>query len=224
MRRFITDASHELRTPLTTDPGFAEFYRQVRPCRRRDAMSRIERVTRMGGLVRDLLLLARLDAPAIALERMICCVGLARRGPRRCSAIATSRSISVSVLDGLAGTPGCQRRNRRLRQVLGNLVPSALQQHHPGRRGSRFRWAPSAERRTGSRRRGPGIATVDAHQVSNVSPPTRRTRSSGEGRTQAFDRRFAGRAHGGWTVWTARTRVAASGSPCRESSNRWRPG
>ena len=65
MRRFIADASHELRTPLTTIRGFAELYRQgaVAPS---DQQSHIVRriedeAARMGLLVEDLLLLARLD-------------------------------------------------------------------------------------------------------------------------------------------------------------------
>ena len=65
MRRFVADASHELRTPLTSIRGFAELYRQgavgaAEETRR--LMQRIEAEgARMGLLVEDLLLLARLD-------------------------------------------------------------------------------------------------------------------------------------------------------------------
>ena len=63
MRRFITDASHELRTPLTTIRGFAELYRQGAARDVAMLLSRIEsEASRMGLLVDDLLLLARLDA------------------------------------------------------------------------------------------------------------------------------------------------------------------
>ena len=62
MRRFITDASHELRTPLTTIRGFAELYRQGAASDVEMLMCRIESESRrMGLLVEDLLLLARLD-------------------------------------------------------------------------------------------------------------------------------------------------------------------
>jgi len=62
MRRFITDASHELRTPLTTIRGFAELYRQGAARDVSMLLSRIENeASRMGMLVDDLLLLARLD-------------------------------------------------------------------------------------------------------------------------------------------------------------------
>ena len=65
MRRFVADASHELRTPLTSIRGFAELYRQGAVMSEDDisrVMRRIEdQATRMGLLVEDLLLLARLD-------------------------------------------------------------------------------------------------------------------------------------------------------------------
>ena len=76
MRRFIADASHELRTPLTAIRGFAEYYRQrggvatpdeetrgsLSPEDLDRIMQRVEsEAARMGVLVEDLLLLARLD-------------------------------------------------------------------------------------------------------------------------------------------------------------------
>lgn len=65
MRQFITDASHELRTPLASIQGYAELTRQESgelPNTTEYALARIEAEShRMGGLVRDLLLLARLD-------------------------------------------------------------------------------------------------------------------------------------------------------------------
>ena len=63
MRRFVADASHELRTPLTTIRGFAELYRQGAMSDIALLMTRIEgESARMGLLVEDLLMLARLDA------------------------------------------------------------------------------------------------------------------------------------------------------------------
>ncbi len=65
MRRFIGDASHELRTPLVTVRGYAELYRMgaiTDAEQTAQAMERIEKeAKRMGGLVEDLLALARLD-------------------------------------------------------------------------------------------------------------------------------------------------------------------
>jgi two-component system OmpR family sensor kinase len=65
MRRFVGDASHELRTPLVTVRGYAELYRMgaiTKPDDIAQAMERIEKeAIRMGGLVEDLLELARID-------------------------------------------------------------------------------------------------------------------------------------------------------------------
>lgn len=65
LRRFVADASHELRTPLTAIRGFAELHRQgavPEGAKTKELMSRIEQESiRMGALVEDLLLLARLD-------------------------------------------------------------------------------------------------------------------------------------------------------------------
>ncbi len=65
LRRFVTDASHELRTPLTSIRGYSELLRRgalADPEQGARAVSRIEdEAARMGVLVDDLLLLARLD-------------------------------------------------------------------------------------------------------------------------------------------------------------------
>src|SRR5487761_1941353 len=65
LRRFVADASHELRTPLTAIRGFAELHRQGAvqgEVATKELIGRIEKESvRMGALVEDLLLLARLD-------------------------------------------------------------------------------------------------------------------------------------------------------------------
>ena len=65
LRRFLADASHELRTPLSSIRGYAEIFRTGaarEPDQLAQAMQRIEdEAARMGGLVNDLLALARLD-------------------------------------------------------------------------------------------------------------------------------------------------------------------
>jgi two-component system OmpR family sensor kinase len=75
MRRFVGDASHELRTPLVSVRGYAELYRMgalQSPEEVAQAMQRIEKeAIRMGGLVEDLLELARLDeTKPLALTRV----------------------------------------------------------------------------------------------------------------------------------------------------------
>jgi two-component system OmpR family sensor kinase len=70
LRRFVADASHELRTPLTAIRGFSELYRQGAVKGEEKTKELVQRIEdesiRMGTLVEDLLLLARLDqAPEI---------------------------------------------------------------------------------------------------------------------------------------------------------------
>jgi two-component system OmpR family sensor kinase len=61
LRQFLADASHELRTPLTSIRGYAELYRMGAESPDK-VMGRIEEnAEQMGGLVEELLLLARLD-------------------------------------------------------------------------------------------------------------------------------------------------------------------
>ena len=65
LRRFISDASHELRTPVAAVSAYAELFdrgARDRPDDLERSMTGIQRETRrMGLLVSDLLLLARLD-------------------------------------------------------------------------------------------------------------------------------------------------------------------
>lgn len=69
LRRFVADASHELRTPLASIRGYAELTRRgpyELPPDAVHALSRVEAESiRMGSLVEDLLLLARLDAEPV---------------------------------------------------------------------------------------------------------------------------------------------------------------
>jgi two-component system OmpR family sensor kinase len=133
MRRFVADASHELRTPLTTIRGFAELYRQggVRdPAELDRLMRRIEdQAARMGLLVEDLLLLARLDQQRPLDRRPVDLLALAAEAVNDARAVAPDRRIEL-VLGGDDGDQGgalvVLGDDQRLRQVLANLVNNAL--------------------------------------------------------------------------------------------------
>jgi two-component system, OmpR family, sensor kinase len=130
MRRFITDASHELRTPLTTIRGFAELYRQGAARDVAMLLSRIEsEASRMGLLVDDLLLLARLDVQRPLEQHRVDLLALASDAVHDAQAIDPKRTITMEVLDG-PGTPEVLGDEPRIRQVLSNLVANALQ-HTP---------------------------------------------------------------------------------------------
>ena len=67
MRRFVADASHELRTPLTVIRAYAQLFTRadIDAAELRDKAMLVESESlRMGALIDELLLLARLDATA----------------------------------------------------------------------------------------------------------------------------------------------------------------
>jgi two-component system OmpR family sensor kinase len=129
MRRFVGDASHELRTPLTSIRGFAELYRQGALPARADvdrAMSRVEsEASRMGLLVEDLLLLARLDQQRPLERAPVDLLELAGDAVQDAKAVDPSREVSLEAV-AAGPAPVVEGDAARLRQVFGNLVTNAL--------------------------------------------------------------------------------------------------
>ena len=128
MRRFVADASHELRTPLTSIRGFAELTRQRGAAADPATMKRIEdEAKRMGLLVDDLLLLARLDQQRPLQHQPVDLLTLAGDSVHDVQAVQPGREIKLQILPN-SGAPVVSGDEARLRQVLGNLVSNAL--HH----------------------------------------------------------------------------------------------
>jgi two-component system OmpR family sensor kinase len=132
MRRFVADASHELRTPLTAIRGFAELYRQGAardPAELERLMRRIEdQSARMGLLVEDLLLLARLDQQRPLQRRPVDLLALAADAVTDARALQPDRPIELQAGgDGAAnGALVVLGDEPRLRQVVANLMANAL--------------------------------------------------------------------------------------------------
>ncbi|MEU7923097.1 HAMP domain-containing sensor histidine kinase [Micromonospora zamorensis] len=129
MRQFVADASHELRTPLTTIRGFAELYRQGAaraPEQTAGLLRRIEdEAARMGLLVEDLLLLARLDRERPLSLTPVELPVLASDAVHAARAMAPDRRIELEI-EPDAGPLVVSADDARLRQVIGNLVTNAL--------------------------------------------------------------------------------------------------
>jgi two-component system OmpR family sensor kinase len=132
LKQFVADASHELRTPITTIRGYAELYRGGGLAATPDldeAMRRTEQeAIRMGGLVDDLLHLARLDQGRPIEHEPVDIAFLARDAARDAQAVDPDRAIDVDT-DGALVVRGDESR---LRQVLANLVTNALVHTEPG--------------------------------------------------------------------------------------------
>jgi two-component system OmpR family sensor kinase len=131
MRRFAADASHELRTPLVTIRGFSELYRQGALSTPEDvatAMGRIEsEAKRMGAMVEDLLLLARIDEQRPLQQKPADLLLIANDAVVDTQASDRGRVISLAGLDGAAPGPAPVLGDEaKLRQVVGNLVGNAL--------------------------------------------------------------------------------------------------
>jgi two-component system OmpR family sensor kinase len=125
LRQFLADVSHELRTPLTSIRGYAELYRMgaaTSPADLEQVMDRIEtHAVEMGGLVEELLLLARLDQRRppervdVDLSELAaeCCADLAVTAPERDVTLDSPGPVRV-VADPA-----------HLRQAIGNLLSNA---------------------------------------------------------------------------------------------------
>ncbi len=142
MRQFVADASHELRTPLTAIRGFAEYYRQrggvagsqdaatdaapgLEPADLNRIMRRVEQeAARMGVLVEDMLLLARLDQQRPLDRQTVDLLALAADAVHDARVVAPDRAINLTVGAGAALL--VLGDETRLRQVVGNLMSNAL--------------------------------------------------------------------------------------------------
>jgi len=131
LRQFIADASHELRTPLSSIRGYAELFRMGAtsdPAETARAMQRIEEeATRMGVLVEDLLMLARLDELPDVPHAPVDVAALARDAVDDARATAPDRPIEIE-----AEPAEVLGDAHQLRQVLANLLRNALV-HTPDR-------------------------------------------------------------------------------------------
>ncbi|GAA4367076.1 sensor histidine kinase [Paeniglutamicibacter cryotolerans] len=134
MRRFVADASHELRTPLAAIRGYSDLlaateHFSVDGTR---ALSRVtEQSQRMGSMVENLLLLARLDekhgfAPAD--------VDLSELATEICADFTVTAPQDDWVLDVSAGPVIVHADASQMTRVITNLLANAHKHTDPGTR------------------------------------------------------------------------------------------
>ena len=122
MRQFVADAAHELRTPLTAVSAYAELFEQG-AATRVDDLERVmqgirSETARMGHLVEDLLLLARLDEGRPLEREEVELVGVSADAVQTASTVGPGWPVHL-----VARQPVEIVGDRmRIRQVLDNLL------------------------------------------------------------------------------------------------------
>jgi two-component system OmpR family sensor kinase len=184
LRRFVADASHELRTPLTAIRGFAELHRQGAVAGDEDTKQLLSRIegesVRMGSLVEDLLLLARLDQ-AREMEHLPVDIAKVTRDAVASAQVAgAEHPISlIGDLDELY-TLGDQHR---IHQVVANLLANA-RTHTPAGTVIAVSIAQSGDGvRIAVSDNGPGLSEEDQKRIFErfYRADSSRVRNDGEG-------------------------------------------
>ncbi len=140
LRRFVGDASHELRTPLSSVQAYAELFRRGARDRPEDlarAMAGIEReARRMGVLVDDLLLLARLDQGRPLERKQVDVTQLAEDAVEVARTLDPERSLELDAQPHVRVVGD----RERLRRVIDNLLAN-VRSHTPAGTPARVRVA-----------------------------------------------------------------------------------
>ena len=166
MRQFVADASHELRTPLAAVSAYAELFEQG-AATRADDLERVmhgirNETARMGHLVEDLLLLARLDEGRPLEREEVELVGVAAE------AVKTATTVGPQWPVRLVGAATGGDRRRPHADPPGARQP-ARQRPDPLPGGNVERWSPSTRRGHDAvisvEDEGPGLSPEDGARV-----------------------------------------------------------
>jgi two-component system OmpR family sensor kinase len=184
LRRFVADASHELRTPLTAIRGFSELYRQGAvsgEAETKELLSRIEGESkRMGSLVEDLLLLARLDQSREMASKPVNLVDVVEAAVASARAAGPEHPITYEPQADEIFTLGDEPR---IHQVIANLLANA-RAHTPAGTPIRVSIAQGVDGvRISISDSGPGISTEDQKKIFErfYRADSSRVRVDGEG-------------------------------------------
>jgi len=223
MRQFVADASHELRTPLAAVSAYAELFEQG-AATRADDLERVmhgigNETARMGRLVEDLLLLARLDEGRPLEREEVELVGVAAEAMKTATTVGPQWPVRL-----VARQPVEIVGDRmRIRQVLDNLLANVRTHCPEGTPTVITVGQEGAEAVIRVEDQGPGLGPDDRDRVFERffrADPSRSRRHGGAGLGLSIVASIA-RAHGGTvsaasptgggTVFTLRLPV--SGAP-----------
>ncbi|MEU7471015.1 HAMP domain-containing sensor histidine kinase [Streptomyces sp. NPDC044984] len=203
LRRFVADASHELRTPLMSVRGYADLFQYAaanEPAERERHLARLRaEAARMGVLLDDLLLLARLDAAEVEAPLRTADTDLAELVQQAADAFRASHPGHPLTVTAGSGPLRLRLDPQRVRQVLDNLLTNAAV-HTPA--GTQVSVAVSVAAGSALVRvadAGPGVPAEDRERVFDRFYRVDKARSrdrGGSGLGLAVARSLV-RAHGG---------------------------
>lgn len=199
LRRFVADASHELNTPVASIRGYAELCRHGAADRPEDLAVAIRRIeseaTRMGQLVTELLLLAKLDEGRPLDREWVDLTHLATAAVADARAIGPDHPWTVRA----PGPVMLLGDEPRLHQLLTNLLAN-VRLHTPPGTGAEVRLSTTADQAVIEvADDGPGMTEQDRLRVFERfyrSAPSRSRQRAGSGIGLAIVASIA-RAHGG---------------------------
>ncbi|MFE6484023.1 sensor histidine kinase [Streptomyces sp. NPDC057757] len=203
LRRFVADASHELRTPLMSVRGYADLFQYAaanEPAERDRHLARLRaEAARMGVLLDDLLLLARLDSAEAEAPPRLADADLAELAREAADAFRAGHPGHELTLTIDPDPVRLRLDTLRIRQVLDNLLTNAAV-HTPA--GTRVSVDVSVAEGAAVVRiadTGPGIPAADQERVFDRFYRVDKARSrdrGGSGLGLAVARSLV-RAHGG---------------------------
>ncbi|GAB2978050.1 HAMP domain-containing sensor histidine kinase [Streptomyces pseudoechinosporeus] len=203
LRRFVADASHELRTPLMSVRGYADLFQYAAantPEERDKHLARLRaEAARMGILLDDLLLLARLDAADVEAPLRLEEMDLVELVHQAADAFRAGRSDHPLTVTASPGPVRLRLDPLRLRQVLDNLLSNAAVHTPAGTKVSVEVCVESGMALVQVTDTGPGIPAADQHRVFDRFYRVDKARSrdrGGSGLGLAVAHSLA-RAHGG---------------------------
>ncbi|MEV5430341.1 HAMP domain-containing sensor histidine kinase [Streptomyces sp. NPDC052701] len=203
LRRFVADASHELRTPLMSVRGYADLFQYAAanaPGERDGHLARLRaEAARMGVLLDDLLLLARLDAAEVEAPLRPEEADLAELVRQAADAFRASHPDHPLTVTCGSGPLRLRLDPQRIRQVLDNLLTNAAVHTPPGTRVRAEVAVASGAARVRVSDAGPGIPPEDRERVFDRFYRVDEARSrdrGGSGLGLAVARSLV-RAHGG---------------------------
>ena len=184
LRRFVADASHELRTPLTAIRGFAELHRQGAVTgeeKTKELLGRIENESiRMGSLVEDLLLLARLDQAREMDKQPVDLVPLIKECVASAQAAGPAHPVSVDIQGEENFVLGDKNR---IYQVVTNLLANARTHTPAGTAITVKSWSDDKGSYISVADTGPGLSEADQKRIFErfYRADASRVRNDGEG-------------------------------------------